>query len=423
MKKFFTFATGLLLASSLSIKAEAVVVYISNEDGNEIAYDFDADLTKNADGVYTLANLFGIDEGYGIPFSFKFDQPEIGKSSPIEVTSNTSEVEGQEGLYYIKNSNDKYPIFWIYDLNGIDDWVRLRKSYIDLGNGESYVYRFDTSNSENPYEYVATLKISGTFNGYNSETDNYDKELFTGEGETAPWLYIEFWFNDPKTDDPVDDPTPEILQTIDVTVDVDEAYYFPDYSDSSNYSKKALKSFDAQLEILSNGTYKLKNIFGTDNYISYTAGNFNPKNVAKVTFTDNIYTYGGYPYFLTPDGSDYVAFTVEEENGEKIEVEDLYGYEDVDYTYVYKTSEAEIAEGYNQYYVYLYVEGFVGENASLGMSLVFGYNLQSTSVDNVEVDDNSSVEYYNLQGVKVTEPSNGIFIRRQGSKISKIAIK
>ena len=38
-------------------------------------------------------------------------------------------------------------------------------------------------------------------------------------------------------------------------------------------------------------------------------------------------------------------------------------------------------------------------------------------------DTNAPVEYYNLQGVKVAEPSNGIFIRRQGSKTTKIAIK
>lgn len=423
MKKIFTFVTALLLASSLSIKAEEVTVYICDKEDNDIAYDFDADLTKDADGVYTLTNLFGVDEGYGIPFSFKFTQPEVGKTSPIEVTSNTTEVEGMDGCYYIKNSNDKHPIFWVYDLNGIEDYVKLRKSYIDLGNGESYVYRYDTSDPENKYEYVVTLKISGTFNGYNSETDSYDKELFTGEGETAPWLYLEFWFNDPTTDDPIDEPTVEVLRTIDVTVDVDEAYYFPDYSDSKNYSEKVIKSFDAKLDFMSDGTYKLKDIFGTDNYITYTAGNFNPKNVAKVTYTGNIYTYYGSPYFLTPDGEDFISFTVEEENGEKIEVEDLYGYENVEYTYVYKTSEAEIAEGYYQYYVYLYVKGYVGEDSAIDLSLAFGYNDTSTGVTNVEASEKAPVEYYNLQGVKVADPSNGIFIRHQGNKVSKISIK
>ncbi len=39
------------------------------------------------------------------------------------------------------------------------------------------------------------------------------------------------------------------------------------------------------------------------------------------------------------------------------------------------------------------------------------------------VDENAPVEFYNLQGVRVENPSNGIFIRRQGSKVTKVAIR
>lgn len=39
------------------------------------------------------------------------------------------------------------------------------------------------------------------------------------------------------------------------------------------------------------------------------------------------------------------------------------------------------------------------------------------------VDSSLSVEYYNLQGVRVANPAGGIFIRRQGSKVSKEVIK
>ncbi|MDE6631881.1 MAG: hypothetical protein K2K23_02675 [Muribaculaceae bacterium] len=112
MKKIYTLLGGLVLASGMTVNAEEVTVYISDEDGNEIAYDFDAELTKDADGVYTLENLFKTsDTTLGIPFSFKFNQPEVGKSSPIEVTSNHTAIEGFDGYYYIKNSNDKYPVF------------------------------------------------------------------------------------------------------------------------------------------------------------------------------------------------------------------------------------------------------------------------------------------------------------------------
>lgn len=47
-----------------------------------------------------------------------------------------------------------------------------------------------------------------------------------------------------------------------------------------------------------------------------------------------------------------------------------------------------------------------------------------SGVRNVEdIDSDAPVEYYNLSGVKVAEPSNGIFIRRQGSKTEKVVVK
>lgn len=46
-------------------------------------------------------------------------------------------------------------------------------------------------------------------------------------------------------------------------------------------------------------------------------------------------------------------------------------------------------------------------------------------VEGVQIDENENapVEYYNLQGVRVTEPANGLYIVRQGSKVSKQIIK
>ena len=42
---------------------------------------------------------------------------------------------------------------------------------------------------------------------------------------------------------------------------------------------------------------------------------------------------------------------------------------------------------------------------------------------NLVIENNDcAMEYYNLQGVRVSNPENGIFIRRQGNKISKIIL-
>ena len=35
---------------------------------------------------------------------------------------------------------------------------------------------------------------------------------------------------------------------------------------------------------------------------------------------------------------------------------------------------------------------------------------------------NAPVEYYNLQGVKVANPENGIFIKKQGAKATKVIL-
>lgn len=45
-----------------------------------------------------------------------------------------------------------------------------------------------------------------------------------------------------------------------------------------------------------------------------------------------------------------------------------------------------------------------------------------SAVSEIESDENAPVEYFNLQGVKVSNADNGLYIRKQGSKISKIMI-
>lgn len=46
-----------------------------------------------------------------------------------------------------------------------------------------------------------------------------------------------------------------------------------------------------------------------------------------------------------------------------------------------------------------------------------------SGIDDIVVDENAPVEYFNLQGVRVENPENGLFIRRQGGKVSKVIIR
>ena len=51
--------------------------------------------------------------------------------------------------------------------------------------------------------------------------------------------------------------------------------------------------------------------------------------------------------------------------------------------------------------------------------------IETVGTTGVEImtEDEAPVEYYNLQGIKVANPSNGVFIKKQGNKASKVHIK
>lgn len=45
---------------------------------------------------------------------------------------------------------------------------------------------------------------------------------------------------------------------------------------------------------------------------------------------------------------------------------------------------------------------------------------EGSAVSELEADENAPVEYFNLQGVKVANPEKGIYIKRQGEKVTKV---
>lgn len=44
-------------------------------------------------------------------------------------------------------------------------------------------------------------------------------------------------------------------------------------------------------------------------------------------------------------------------------------------------------------------------------------------VISIGANENAPIEYFNLQGIRVENPSNGIFIRRQGTQVTKVVVK
>ncbi|MDE6653083.1 MAG: hypothetical protein K2K37_01680 [Muribaculaceae bacterium] len=47
----------------------------------------------------------------------------------------------------------------------------------------------------------------------------------------------------------------------------------------------------------------------------------------------------------------------------------------------------------------------------------------TSAIQTVATDENAPVEYYNIQGVRVNNPENGLYIKRQGNNVQKIYIK
>ncbi|MBD5366856.1 MAG: hypothetical protein K2M68_02065 [Muribaculaceae bacterium] len=66
----------------------------------------------------------------------------------------------------------------------------------------------------------------------------------------------------------------------------------------------------------------------------------------------------------------------------------------------------------------LMTEGFALE-AKDGKIMVV--DPENTGIDNVAADDvNAPVEYFNLQGVRVDNPTSGFYVKKQGNKVSKV---
>lgn len=55
-----------------------------------------------------------------------------------------------------------------------------------------------------------------------------------------------------------------------------------------------------------------------------------------------------------------------------------------------------------------------------GLKSATEYVLGASAIEEVDADENAPVEYYNLQGVKVVNAENGIFIKKQGNKVVKV---
>jgi hypothetical protein len=72
---------------------------------------------------------------------------------------------------------------------------------------------------------------------------------------------------------------------------------------------------------------------------------------------------------------------------------------------------------------YLMFYGNMNYNAHYTKFSSLTTDIKTVKAKDEALDPNAPVEYYNLQGVRVSNPENGIYIRRQGNKATKVVIK
>lgn len=114
-----------------------------------------------------------------------------------------------------------------------------------------------------------------------------------------------------------------------------------------------------------------------------------------------------------------VPFTYVNENNEKIESGDYaWHYVKVDLGDVKLTKDSKIKIRNSQSMM-----NTSGRHAFFLDNLVLAKKNSSSAVSEIAVDENAPVEYYNLQGVKVENPANGLYIKVRGSKAEKVFIK
>lgn len=138
-------------------------------------------------------------------------------------------------------------------------------------------------------------------------------------------------------------------------------------------------------------------------------------------------------------GDDTYKFTATETEG----IYELKNLEILAGTVNFKISTANWAEQYGaadssasiQYGNFSAVLGEVsnGGDVPIGLTgnwdVTWDYNNLTISfavasgVETIEADSDEAIEYFNLQGVRVENPANGLYIARQGNKVAKVLVK
>lgn len=195
--------------------------------------------------------------------------------------------------------------------------------------------------------------------------------------------------------------------------------------DKYSGGKKVAQSFETQLTMDADGCYVIEDFLGSENPVKFTFEKI-VDDCSDLNISSNVDKDESDVYLLDPNGKNMVC-KIYDFYGEK-EWQNIYwpivaldGYSLV---YSYDASDPDRP---HDYYASICMFGYLDKagNENTGwIYLNFFFDEPTESkVGSVSESETSPIEYYSISGQKVENPSTGIFIRKQGNKVAKIAIR
>lgn len=189
-------------------------------------------------------------------------------------------------------------------------------------------------------------------------------------------------------------------------------------TDGNAYGEKQT----AELTVDGNGVWTITNFLNSGSPLSFTLSK--GESYDDMTFSENTiskYVYDGYTYnyFYDSTTKKYPTCKIKLTDGTSMDLTDLVVYDNGD-SYV-ETLENE----QNKYYGVIWIGAYNGPSDDdwVELFITFYFNDGLSGLSNMTVDENTPVEYYNLQGLRVDNPANGLYIRRQGNVTTKVFVK
>lgn len=448
MKKIFTFVLAAALAAPVfaakvdvkcyqsstaatvggvsSVFSPNEEVYLGTYSNQSISYDA-------ANDCYNLDNFIGYDKAN---FSFKikefkapFDESRIaiefitpyGSLKEPELSERTSiaydlgSPNYKVGFYLnpdrgLTQSSDgsgdrDNPIYRSGEFTGEGNGFALAQPDL-AANGSAannyYTTRTYAVKDGNKYKINIRTTVMSSWKKENSEWV-YDDDTYYRKS-----LYLCFEITDKLEGMEEGGDTPS---GIDVTVDT--------YDDK--VVTKVAESFTSKFSCDANGVYTLAGVYGSPTDVQFKIGAYDSANDQYAIEFQHVKIESGYvnyPYILNRENG-YASFYPVAANGSDIPDYITYVMATQSLSYIYKENGYYCAainwsgskgDTYN-YTDYYYM--FFSWPEDLGAGV------EGVVVDN----ENAPVEYYNLQGVRVENPSAGLYIKRQGNKVEKVVIR